>query len=109
MSLNVIEKFFVFSVFNAVVKMCLVEIPQALHKILDLPMITDLQKPVLPTRSNQKWEKIKLNVRLYLKDILQVCSNRAIRVRLATSILYDTLMKNCFRTGASLGTNLYTA
>ena len=28
--------------------------------------------------------------------------SRAIRVRLATSICYDTLMKNCLRTGASL-------
>ena len=32
-----------------------------------------------------------------LKTIFHKCQNRAIRVRLATSICYDTLMKNCIQ------------
>ena len=62
----------IISVFNAVIRMCLVEIPQAVHKILDLPVTTDLQKPVLPSSKNLKWKKVRLDMKSYLADVLQV-------------------------------------
>ena len=85
--------------------MCLVEIPQALHKILDLPMITDLQKPVLPTRNNQKWEKIKLNVRLYLKDILQVYTIILTLYSIITP--FDTFEILCIENIIEIGANAF--
>ena len=64
------------SVFNAVIRMCLVEIPQAIHKILDLPVTTDLQKPVLPSSKNIKWKKVRVDMKSYLADVLQVSQER---------------------------------
>ena len=60
------------TVYNAVVRMCLVEMPQALQKILDLPAITDIKKSVLPSSKGPRWNKIKMDVKLYLSDVLQV-------------------------------------
>ena len=47
-------------------------IPQALHKVLDLPMATDLQRPVLPSSKNIKWKKVRVDMKTYLADVLQV-------------------------------------
>ena len=48
------------------------EIPQALHKVLDLPVATDLQRPVLPSSKNIKWKKVRVDMKTYLADVLQV-------------------------------------
>ena len=60
------------SVFNAVVRLCLVEMSPALQKVLSLPESKDLQKPVLPNNQNKYWKKIKTDVKFYLTDALQV-------------------------------------
>ena len=52
--------------------MCLIEIPGALQSLLDLPKTTDLQKPVLPNSKNQRWKKVRLDVKSYLTDVLKV-------------------------------------
>ncbi|XP_060551648.1 nucleolar complex protein 2 homolog, partial [Ruditapes philippinarum] len=62
-------------VYNAVVRMCLVEIPGALQSFLDLPKTTDLQKPVLPNSKNKRWKKVRLDVKSYLADVLKLLTD----------------------------------
>ncbi|XP_045162524.2 nucleolar complex protein 2 homolog isoform X2 [Mercenaria mercenaria] len=62
-------------VYNAVVRMCLIELPGALQSHLDLPKTTDLQKPVLPNSKNQRWKKVRLDVKSYLADVLKLMSD----------------------------------
>jgi len=59
-------------VYNAVVRMCLVEIPGAFQKILSLPATTDLKKPSVPSTDDARWKKIRVDVKNYLTDVLQV-------------------------------------
>jgi hypothetical protein len=44
----------------------------ALQKFVGLPPLTDLQEPTLPSKDNNKWRKIRLEVKSYLKTVLQV-------------------------------------
>ncbi|XP_052284319.1 nucleolar complex protein 2 homolog [Dreissena polymorpha] len=75
-------------VYNAVVRMCLVEVPGALQKILNLPARTDLQKPVLPTSKDQKWKVVRSDVKSYLTDVLQLLTG------LSQSGMIDVLLKH---------------
>jgi hypothetical protein len=60
------------SVFNAVIRMNLTLMAPALQKFVGLPPLTDLQEPTLPSKDNNKWRKIRLEVKSYLKTVLQV-------------------------------------
>ncbi|WAR15730.1 NOC2L-like protein, partial [Mya arenaria] len=78
-------------VYNAVVRMCLIEIPGALHKILSLSTTPDLQKPILPSTNDQKWRKIKVDVKSYLADVLQLMTG------LSESNMVNVLLKHVHR------------
>ncbi|XP_060066445.1 nucleolar complex protein 2 homolog isoform X2 [Ylistrum balloti] len=62
------------AVFNAIVRMCLTQVAPALHQVIGLPPITDLQKPIVPASNNKKWVKIRVDVKTYVTYLLKLVS-----------------------------------
>ncbi|XP_069119498.1 nucleolar complex protein 2 homolog [Argopecten irradians] len=62
------------AVFNAIVRVCLTQVAPALHQVIGLPPITDLQKPIVPANNNKKWVKIRVEVKTYLTYLLKLVS-----------------------------------
>ncbi|KAK3105217.1 hypothetical protein FSP39_020001 [Pinctada imbricata] len=60
------------SVFNGIIRMCLSHMAPCLYKIMGLPALTDLQKPTLPTKQNKKWRELRVEVKMYATDLLQL-------------------------------------
>ncbi|KAL4221400.1 Nucleolar complex protein 2 [Mactra antiquata] len=79
------------TVYNAVVRMCLVELPGALQKTLNLPVSDDLQKPVLPSSKTKRWNKVKMSIKSYLTDVIQLMSS------LSETKMVDVLLKHIHR------------
>lgn len=61
------------SVFNALVLFCIKEIHPALQKMLSLKPSQDQKKLVLPS-SSQKWQKIQIDIKMYLSGVVQLLS-----------------------------------
>ncbi|CAG2256617.1 NOC2 [Mytilus edulis] len=78
-------------IYNAVIRMCLTLIPAALLKHLGLPPLTDLQKPVLPSKSNTKWKKIRLEIKSYLAAVLQLLSE------ITETSMVNVMVKHVFK------------
>ncbi|CAC5378224.1 NOC2 [Mytilus coruscus] len=79
------------AVYNSVIRMCLTLIPPALLKHLGLPPLTDLQKPTLPSKSNTKWKKIRLEVKSYLTAVLQLLSE------ITETSMVNVMVKHVFK------------
>ncbi|XP_071147627.1 nucleolar complex protein 2 homolog [Mytilus edulis] len=79
------------AVYNAVIRMCLTLMPAALLKHLGLPPLTDLQKPVLPSKSNTKWKKIRLEIKSYLAAVLQLLSE------ITETSMVNVMVKHVFK------------
>ena len=62
------------SVFNAIVRVCIQDLPDALEEILAVPLGKDEEKQPLPATS-KKWKKLRLIIKTYLTDLLQVRLN----------------------------------
>lgn len=61
-----------FSVFNAIVRLCMTDILPTVNRILKLPSKSkDPNKPVLP-QSSKYWSKVRGDMKTYLADIIQV-------------------------------------
>ncbi len=60
-----------FSVFNAIVRLCLTDILPMLQRFLSLPKAKDAHKLVLPSTS-EKWSRVKIDVKSYLQEMIQV-------------------------------------
>ncbi len=58
-------------VFNAIVRLCITEIPGALSRKLNLQGSREGKKPPLPSSSAQ-WKRVNLYVKSYLQDLLRV-------------------------------------
>ena len=59
------------SVFNAIVRMCLSQVPGVLASILDLAAPKEGKKAPLPS-SAKKWNKARMDVKSYIGDVMQV-------------------------------------
>ncbi|XP_033724823.1 nucleolar complex protein 2 homolog [Pecten maximus] len=62
------------AVFNDIVRVCLTQVAPALHQVIGLPPLTDLQKPIVPANNNKKWVKIRVDVKTYLTYLLKLVS-----------------------------------
>ena len=60
-----------FSVFNAIVRLCMTDILPTVNRTLKLPKSKDPNKPVMPSSSKQ-WTRIRADVKTYITDIIQV-------------------------------------
>uniref|UniRef100_A0A8C6UBA4 NOC2-like nucleolar associated transcriptional repressor n=1 Tax=Neogobius melanostomus TaxID=47308 RepID=A0A8C6UBA4_9GOBI len=61
------------SVFNALVLFCIKDIHPALQKMLNLKPNQDQKKLVLPS-SSQKWQKIQIDIKMYISGVVQLLS-----------------------------------
>lgn len=61
------------SVFNALVLFCIKDIHPALQKMLNLKPSQDQKKLALPS-SSQKWQKIQIDIKMYISGIVQLLS-----------------------------------
>ncbi|XP_041377576.1 LOW QUALITY PROTEIN: nucleolar complex protein 2 homolog [Gigantopelta aegis] len=59
-------------VFNAVVKMCLVQMAPVIQNLLQLPPLVQVQQA--PTMKSKKWKMLRVDVKSYLTDLLQLLS-----------------------------------
>ncbi|GAB1600709.1 nucleolar complex protein 2 homolog isoform X2 [Argonauta hians] len=62
------------SVFNDLVKLCLLKIEPSLRSILNLPPTIDIRQPPKPNKSN-KWKFVSSNVKIYLSSLLKMLKN----------------------------------
>ncbi|XP_067658536.1 nucleolar complex protein 2 homolog [Haliotis asinina] len=60
------------SVFNDVVRLCLMEVVPALQGILKVPDLTQLQAPF--SAQNAKWKKLRVDMKSYMADLLTLLS-----------------------------------
>ncbi|KAK3575974.1 hypothetical protein CHS0354_037340 [Potamilus streckersoni] len=77
--------------FNAIIRLCLIEIAPALQKMLDLPPLKDLQKPSLPKPKNKKWIKVHIDIKNYLTSILQLMTH------LSDASMVNVILKHIHR------------
>ncbi|XP_014665889.1 PREDICTED: nucleolar complex protein 2 homolog [Priapulus caudatus] len=63
------------NVFNAIVRMCMVDLVPAIYKVLNLPQpLERQQKKLMLPSSSKKWPKLKIGMKHYLTDLMQLFS-----------------------------------
>ncbi|KAL3861058.1 hypothetical protein ACJMK2_007144 [Sinanodonta woodiana] len=77
--------------FNAIIRLCLIEMAPALQKMLDLPPLKDFQKPILPKPKNKKWMKVHIDIKNYLTNVLQLMT------QLSDASMVNVMLKHIHR------------
>ena len=65
--------FSLFIVFNAVVRLCITELLPAVNRLLKLPEQNSSQKKPVQPSSSKMWTKVRIDLKAYLQDLMQVC------------------------------------
>ncbi|KAI0214999.1 Nucleolar complex-like protein 2 [Lamellibrachia satsuma] len=64
-------------VFNAVVRLCITELLPAVNRLLKLPEQNSSQKKPVQPSSSKMWTKVRIDLKAYLQDLMQLMSQLA--------------------------------
>lgn len=75
------------TVFNDLVKLCLLKIDPSLQSILNLPPTTDIRNYTKPSKSS-KWKTVSTDVKVYLSSLVKMLKN------ISETTMIDILLKH---------------